>query len=258
MEELEHFPALCTSVVTLLSKTIKWNILVEEFSAWKCTLSCTGNATFGNNLAQSYRGGIYAWYNTLNFTGNIDFRSNSPLCGGGIFAKYNTTSLAALLSEQLRKIGGGIAVSWTSAASNTTFRNNSAEYDGGGLEYQTGLNFIGNTTFRKQFICEWWWGNWSIEQHFEHYFQNQLAETYGGGIRRFFSTLSFSGNTTFVSNSAKQFGRGIYTSDHTLNFTDFKTFTKKTQQNKMVEESEHLTALCTALERLLSLTTRQN
>jgi len=72
-------------------------------SAWKCTLSCTGNATFGNNLAQSYRGGIYAWYNTLNFTGNIDFRSNSPLCGGGIFAKYNTTSLAALLSEQLRK-----------------------------------------------------------------------------------------------------------------------------------------------------------
>ena len=235
------------------------------------SLNFTGNTTFQSNSAEETGGGIVASISSLKFTGNINFQSNSAGdIGGGIFASDSSlkfTGNTTFQSNSAEESGGGIIASDSNLkfTGNTTFQSNPAEQRGGGIvALYSNVNFIGSTTFHRnsaevcgggimasdsilKFIGNTTFRNNSAKQHsggiydawasstlnfsVNAAFRSNSKEHFGGGIGAWYSTLKFTGNTTFRSNMAEE-GGGIVARYSALNFNGNTTFKQNSAVSK--------------------------
>ena len=208
----------------------------------------SGNNTFSNNCRRCsdsgecqysicYGGGIYVEASGANFSGITTFDGNYD---SGICAWNNSdvsfSGSTTFKENSAVRNGGGINAEDSSDLSfsgNTTFKENSAEWYGGGIyaEDNSDVSFSGNTTFKEN-SAELYgggilaWNNSDVSFSGNTTFKENSAVRNGGGINAEDSSdLSFSGNTTFKENSAEWYGGGIYAEDNSdVSFSGNTTF----------------------------------
>ena len=199
VEESEHHPALYI-IFTSNSAEDGGGIY-----AWYCTLNFSGNSIFRNNSAKD-GGGVNTWYSSLNFIGNITFKENSAKkknCGG-IWAFYSTLNFTG----------------------NANFRNNSALFGGGICIFTSVLDIAENRGDNITGTCH------ECYHSFTLIFIENSATIPGGAVYTTDSTLNFDGYNIFNGNSAQYYGGGIYSENRTLHFGTSTTFSSNSGQLK--------------------------
>ncbi len=190
-----HGGAVCTDSSHMNFTGIAWNLSEEtdipffESCAYTCLM---------NNPARIAGGGLYVWNSTIEFDGNTLLRHNSAgVLGGGITATYHS------------KLHFNC---------NITFLQNSAGFEepmfivltmaeGGGLSvssYSIEVIFDGHTRF--------------VDNSAHH----------GGGLGAQHSSVTISGETTFIGNHGTISGGGLYLVNSFLNATGNGTFINNT------------------------------
>jgi hypothetical protein len=156
--------------------------------------------TITNGYSDLYGGGIYNT-GSLTLANSIVSNNKSDYSGGGIYNTGSLTLTNSTISENNIKNsfdgnGGGIYNSdyGTVTLSNSTIKNNRAEY-GGGIYSTNGSVTVSNSIFS--------------DNEAEYLFLNGLSSGSGGGIYSTNSTLTVN-NSTFSGNSANSEGGGIF------------------------------------------------
>ena len=180
---------------------------------------------------------VVANCNMLLITKNV-FENNYAVVGGGLYVNESAISLIGnTFTNNIAALrGAGVALLNCHATFTgmVTFRNNSGVSNGREIvhrdrEFRGGflsLTSVGTrSTGGAMFIykSDVTFGNISIE--------NNIA-TYGGGVCVFGSTISFSGLTDFVNNSAEDSGGAVYALDRSqLYFEGTSSFKYNTALN---------------------------
>ena len=165
----------------------------------------TGNNVFTNNTAQgifaSSGGAIYLTFCTVHFNGSNFFVANSAKPSGD-----PSQSLLPTLQS-----GGGLQVESSNVTFNgsTVFKHNTAVLNGGGVYIgNSTAKFAGSTVFEKNQQGGLWVQNSIIHFTDSTVFKGNSAIT-GGGVSALGSTVYFSGNTSFIGNTASLLGGGF-------------------------------------------------
>ncbi len=158
------------------------------------------NCTFtGNGSSSSHGGGIYASYSNVSVSGST-FTGNTAYRGGAIYAENvtNLTLTGNTIQSNSANDGGGLflaridADNTVTVTGNTITGNTATGGSGGGLY----LDYVGNFTLS---------GNAANK------IDGNTANTYGGGIFAWDSSINISGGT-IDGNEAGEQGGGIYIS----------------------------------------------
>ena len=194
-------------------------------STWdSSSVYISGNTAFTGNSA-TYGGGLCASSSSnVNISGHTTFCGNSARYGGGV----QTTSSIVYIGgnttfsgNSARYSGGGLSALSSSnvdISGNTSFFGNSARRDGGGLSARSrsNMDISGNTIFiGNSASYNYGSGGGLIAPSItgsSSFFGNSAG--YGGGVCAWDSSnVNFSGNTTFIDNSASQYGGGVIARD---------------------------------------------
>ena len=181
----------------------------------QCDLIFAGNVSFIANVAVFGGGGVCIHNSTLksNFENNVSFFGNSAANGGGILVKLSNVILgSSFIQNSAEWNGGGVYIEESSVSfgDNSSFTNNSVWYSGGGVYVdESTVSFGDNSSFTNN----------SAE-----YKSNRNVG--GGGVYVDERTVSFGDNSSFTSNSAEYGGGGgVYVKESSVSFSDNSYFT---------------------------------
>ena len=142
-----------------------------------------GHTTFASNSAKQ-GGGIYTSNGFMGFSLHAEFINNSADWGGAVYVGMSYKDANSINSTC--EMEDMLYTTTVSFEGNSTFTDNKAQRDGGGVYMgKSTVNFAHNTSFI---------GN--------------VAKDWGGGVSVWKSSVSFEGDTTFTLNSASKGGGG--------------------------------------------------
>ena len=183
-------------------------------------LTVTDN-TFQNNSATSNGGVLYGWGSTLTVTNNT-FQNNSATSNGGVlFVMFcSLTVMNNTLQSNSADFGGILSVSGSNliTVTDNTFQNNSATSNGGVLAVRDSSLTVTDNTFQNNsaeaggvlYVAD---SNLTVT---DSIFQNNSAR-YGGGL--YVHNTDITGNVILTNNLATEEGGGMYISRSTVTFT---------------------------------------
>ena len=190
---------ICTDAT--LTFTSIGTLEIADLDFHSCTIRLnTSSAVFNKssfeNSTSSYGGAIYTQRSTIVFDRETRFEGNrAAVAGGGLFAEESSLTFHG----------------------NTTFSNNEAFGSGGGIYMIQGIvKFTGNASFISNIVH--WFGGGGIygnNSRLDFDFENTLtfldnSAVMGGGLLVNNCTVSFSGVSLFINNSAEIDGGGVY------------------------------------------------
>ena len=210
---------------SILETSSTSSMVVENNSAFfgggiaavKSDLIFSGNSTFKNNSA-TWGGGIFASTRSFVFIDGVSYMMNNTahVDGGGIYLEYSTITsevigdISFMTNVANMNNGGGICAEFSSVHLTGTvmFNRNHAQMYGGGIYAKGSKVYLVGSTFSFNY-----------------------AVIAGGSIYSVNTTVSFTANNLFVSNSARAYGGAVCLHASTLNFsstiTTFRNNTSK-------------------------------
>ena len=221
------------------------------------TLTVSENTTFITNLAKRAGGGVYvASSSNVSIHGNTTFHGNSAGDGGGIFIEASTSIYISGntifirnsarnnpkrydLLENHYKLnltmwsGGGVYAepnSKLNISGNTKFIGNSAVRRGGGiLADNSNINIGGNTILVRNTAKDgggiYAGSNITVNVGRNTAFNDNSPSDCGAGINTWANNnVIISGNTTFIRNSARFRGGGVFANDNNVYIRGNATF----------------------------------
>ncbi len=184
-------------------------------------LDFNGNISFEANIASSDGGALYAEGGLLDFNGSISFEANTAYqgYGGALYVGGCNMDCNGNISFEANTANYGGGALYASGAmldfnGNITFESNTAGFGGGALyAYTAMLDFNGNVSFENNTADE---GGVLYTDAYIYYeldnisFEVNTADFGGGAVYASLETvLNFTGNSSFIGNSAKV-GGGIF------------------------------------------------
>ena len=180
------------------------------------------NNTFQNNSAKANGGGLAVEYNSnLNLSGNT-FQRNSASFGGTlrVGSSSNMTFTDDYITESFGQLGGAIVVAGNSNVrmSSVVIENSRAQYGGGIAALDSKLELLERTIINNN-TASFGGGLYAYNTEFHMnaiYSNNSAMDGGGGGIYASKSILTFTDNTTVISNVASTGGGLLLSGDSKL------------------------------------------
>ena len=228
--------ALTASNVTVYFERVSFSGNLEGgMVAYNSTLIFRGGINFTSNSAGKTGGGLSVDICAVTFSGWNSFTNNSAgTDGGGVYSTHSTLNFSGIITfthNTAAKLGGGfLAFHSTVVYTNTTFLYNSAEYGGGISSINSNLTFrLSNFTLNKAVVLG---GAFSAIHNRVVFLSNitffKNSAKHGGAISCQSMDVNFTGDSTFINNSAVGSGGGIDATYSSLIFSGKNIFTQNT------------------------------
>ena len=160
---------------------------------------------------------------------DLRLENNTGDYGGGLCIVDSTVNLnSTFIVHNTAEIGGGGIHAQDShiVFQNIILKSNTATYGGGLIVFNSTINFEGDSTFKGNSGKTDGCGVCATESDSNLVFQTVRVESntamYGGGFHVFDSTIKFTADSSFISNSAEIDGGGVYATNSLLVFQNVK------------------------------------
>ena len=207
--------------ITFMNNSYSTKVCLGGLNSVCISTLTISNNTFQNNSATSNGGVLYGWNSTLTVTNNT-FQNNSATSNGGVlYVMFGSlTVMNNTLQNNSADFGGILSVSGSNliTVTDNTFQNNSATSNGGVLAVRDSSLTVTDNTFQNNsaeaggvlYVAD---SNLTVT---DSIFQNNSAR-YGGGL--YVYNTDITGNVILTNNLATEEGGGMYISRSTVTFT---------------------------------------